>query len=66
MEVFNNYHSDEQLTYFGELAQKRKVIMTCGSDFHGKTKPLINVGRYKLNEKYYDYLANSVDKLLIR
>ena len=60
MEVFNNYHSNEQIEYFAGLAQNRKAIMTCGSDFHGKTKPLIDIGSYKFYEKYYDYLMNSI------
>ena len=65
MEAFNNYHTDEQAAYFAELAQKRSATITCGSDFHGKTKPLIDVGRYKFNKKYYDYLINSVARLRV-
>lgn len=63
MEVFNNYHDDEQIVYFADLVKKQNVIMTCGSDFHGKTKPLISIGSYKFNDKYYDYLASSVSQL---
>ncbi|MDR0660850.1 MAG: hypothetical protein LBG19_08655 [Prevotellaceae bacterium] len=63
MEVFNNYHTDEQISHFAELTQKHNAIMTAGSDFHGKTKPLINIGSYRFNEKYYDYLLNSVTEL---
>lgn len=63
MEVFNNYHSDEQIGYLTELVQKQNAIMTCGSDFHGKTKPLINLGGYKFDEKYYHYLVASVERL---
>lgn len=63
MEVFNNYHTDEQVAYFAELAKKRKAIMTCGSDFHGKTKPLIDLGCFKFDSKYADYLTDSVNRL---
>ena len=60
LEVFNNYHSMEQISYFAALAQKRNAIMTCGSDFHGKTKPLINIGQAKFDNQYEDYLEHSI------
>ena len=50
MEVFNNYHSSEQMAYFATLVQQKDCIMTCGSDFHGKTKPLSDIGQYKYKE----------------
>lgn len=39
LEVFNNYHTPEQAVYFTSLALSKGASMTCGSDFHGKTKP---------------------------
>lgn len=60
LEVFNNYHSMEQISYFADIVQKRNAIMTCGSDFHGKTKPLINIGQSKFDNQYEDYLAHSI------
>ena len=60
LEVFNNYHSSEQVKYFAELAKKRAVLMTCGSDFHGKNKPLISIGEYNNTEAYNAYLEQSV------
>jgi len=64
MEVFNNYHSSDQIEYFANLAQQGNYLMTCGSDFHGKNKPLIHVGEFKTIKKYYDYLLKSVTKLI--
>ncbi len=44
IEVFSNYHAPEQIGYFLDAARKHKAIITCGSDFHGKNKPGIQIG----------------------
>lgn len=64
LEVFNNYHNEEQIEYFASTAIQRDAIMTCGSDFHGKTKPVIDIGNYRFNDIYEDYLADSIGRLL--
>lgn len=61
LEVFNNYHSVEQIDYFTDRVQQRGVLMTCGSDFHGKTKPLIDVGQYKFKKESESSLRHSID-----
>lgn len=63
LEVFNNYHNDGQMDYFARMVKQRGALMTAGSDFHGKTKPLIQVGGYKAIERDMDYLRESVSKL---
>lgn len=63
LEVFNNYHSPEQISYFASLVQQQKALMTCGSDFHGKTKPLINIGQFKFESPFENYLKNSIRQL---
>ena len=35
------------------------MIITCGSDFHGKTKPNIEIGKFKFEPKDV-----SIDKIL--
>ncbi len=60
LEVFNNYHNNTQIEYFAELAIQKSVLMTCGSDFHGKNKPLIDIGKFKTNSKYDEYLLKSI------
>lgn len=60
VEVFNNYHTNKQIRYFAELAIKEKYLMTCGSDFHGKNKPLIEIGKYNMIEKYKSYIEKSL------
>ena len=63
LEVFNNYHDTEQIKYFANLAIKGNYLITCGSDFHGKNKPLIEIGKYKYLEEFVDYMNDSVQKI---
>lgn len=44
MEVYSSYHSKKQVEFYKEFALKNKLLITCGSDFHGKTKPSISIG----------------------
>lgn len=62
VEVFNNYHQPDQVAYFASLIRKRGALMSCGSDFHGKNKPLISIGQYSLLEEYRPYLDQSLEK----
>lgn len=63
IEVFNNYHEPEQMQYLAELAVRHKALITCGSDFHGKAKPLIEVGKYGMLSEYEGYLQESMERL---
>jgi len=64
LEVFNNYHDQKQVAYFAGLTRQRKSIMTCGSDFHGKIKPLISMGQYLPTQDYKTELSNSLRQLV--
>lgn len=44
VEVFSNYHDEETVEYFYKKGQEYGIMTTCGSDFHGKTKPAIELG----------------------
>lgn len=44
LEVYSSYHSREQVMLYKEFALKHNLLITCGSDFHGKTKPSISLG----------------------
>ncbi len=63
IEVFNNYHKNKQVEYYAGLALQNKVLITCGSDFHGKNKPLIDIGQFRINTKYTDYLTESISQI---
>jgi len=44
IEVYSSYHKPEQVKFYKEAALAQNLLMTCGSDFHGKTKPSIKIG----------------------
>ena len=44
VEVFCSYHDKETANYFYDQAKQHALIMTCGSDYHGKTKPSVKLG----------------------
>lgn len=44
VEAFSNYHDKNTTDYFYNKAIKNNLLFTCGSDFHGKTKPAIELG----------------------
>jgi 3',5'-nucleoside bisphosphate phosphatase len=46
VEVYSSYHSEDVTNHYHKLAQERDLLMTLGSDFHGKTKPSIQLGKF--------------------
>ncbi|HBT76552.1 MAG TPA: phosphatase [Planctomycetaceae bacterium] len=48
LEIYNTYHTLEQSLYLRHLAEERRLVMTCGSDFHGKTKPNVKLGVFPM------------------
>ncbi|WP_295936304.1 PHP domain-containing protein [uncultured Alistipes sp.] len=63
LEVFNNYHDPAQTDYFASLALREGAFMTCGSDFHGKTKPLIGIGQFRSDDRYNRYPSDFVNHI---
>ena len=63
LEVFNNYHTPEQAAYFASLVRSEGALMTCGSDFHGKTKPRIAVGRFPSDSRFDGRLSDFVNHI---
>lgn len=57
VEVFSSYHSKENVEFFLKMAEKYNVSVTCGSDFHGKTKPAIKLGEMG---NLFDFFQNLV------
>ncbi len=64
LEVFNNYHSHKQAAFFARVTTKRGALMTCGSDFHGNTKPRISVGQYLILEDFRQNLERGISTIL--
>lgn len=46
IEVYSSYHSPAQAEFFRRAAAARDLLVTCGSDFHGKTKPSVSLAGY--------------------
>ena len=50
IEVYHSSHSQEEMSYYLEIANKYDLLISGGSDFHGKTvKPDIELGTGKNN-----------------
>ena len=60
IEVYSSYHSKEQVEYYKEYAMRHKLILTCGSDFHGKTKPSITIGSTDCENKEDDIISEII------
>lgn len=44
IEVYSSYHNPQQVSVYQEAALTNHLLMTCGSDFHGKAKKNIKIG----------------------
>lgn len=44
VEAFSSYHTAEQAAFYVKQAEKRNLLITGGSDFHGRIKPNIELG----------------------
>ncbi len=47
LEVYSSYHDQEQAAHYKKLAAELDLVVTAGSDFHGKIKPHIQFGSRK-------------------
>lgn len=64
MEVYSSYHSPQQKDYYYQIAKEHGLLMTCGSDFHGKTKPSVHIGQCVMDEEQQEILYCRLRKLL--
>jgi hypothetical protein len=46
IEAFSSYHSPSQSDNFYNQARDYHLLATCGSDYHGKTKPEVFLGQH--------------------
>lgn len=63
IEVYSNYHDSNHIKYYNEFAKKHNLIISCGSDFHGKNKPNIQMGKYGLDIDGNPILTNFLKKI---
>ena len=65
IEVYSSYHNDPQVDFYRQAALSKDLLMTCGSDFHGKTKKSIKIGGIDCDgqeEKIISALLESIKK----
>lgn len=62
IEVFSSYHSNETIDFFYNKAIENKLLITCGTDFHGKNKPNIELGKFEY--EIGNYLCKNPDLIL--
>lgn len=60
LEAYSNWHTPEQQDYYADFCRKKNLLITCGSDFHGKMKPEIALGSVKNNS--YQIVLNLQEK----
>ena len=46
VEVYCSYHNSDTAKFFHDIALKLGLMMTCGSDYHGKIKPSVALDGY--------------------
>lgn len=59
IDIIHRNHGAAVLARFYEAAQKKHLLVTCGSDYHGKTKPSVAIGQYNCPISYPEMKAKS-------
>lgn len=54
VEVFSNYHDEETIRFFLDKGKSSHLLITCGSDYHGKTKSAIELGETRCTINEYE------------
>lgn len=49
-EVYCSYHDSKEAKFYRDIVLKNNLLMTCGSDYHGTTKPNIHLGDTGYND----------------
>jgi predicted metal-dependent phosphoesterase TrpH len=63
IEVFSSYHNPEQVRFYHQAATSANLLMTCGSDFHGKTKKSIKIGGIDCEGKEEEIITSLMDQI---
>ena len=62
IEAYSSYHDDETIKFYFCQAQKHQLLISAGSDFHGKIKPAITLGNMEI-ENQVEMLEKFLRKL---
>lgn len=66
IEAFSSYHTPQQAELFVRAAHDRNMFVTCGSDYHGKTKPSIGIGQHCCPVPYEEIITHILqDKMCL-
>ena len=49
IEASTSWHNQKEQDYYLQFCQKKNILATCGSDFHGRSKPNIALGQVENN-----------------
>lgn len=60
IEVYYPDHTDQQVNYYRQLAEKHGILITGGSDYHGANKPGVDIGVYNGDTKLSLSLINTM------
>ncbi len=50
IEVYTSYHDKDDNDFYNDIVKEFDLVKTCGSDFHGITKPNIKIGQTGFSE----------------
>lgn len=64
IEVFSPYHTQQDIKQYLEMVREQSCFVTCGSDFHGKAKPALQLGESQATNKFDKLLLVFVQKCL--
>lgn len=64
IEVFSSYHDSDISSHYLRVAEQNNLFVTCGSDFHGKHKPQIQLGGHKAVWNDQRLISGLADRLL--
>lgn len=64
LEVFSSYHSPKDIAFYMDIVKDASCFVTCGSDFHGKTKPAIQLGASNATSKHENLIHVFIHRCL--
>lgn len=59
VEIYHSKHTKEDSRYYKGIAEKLDLLITGGSDFHGKNSPGVRLGDILLDDKYVQRLIDA-------
>ncbi|MGL4393093.1 MAG: PHP domain-containing protein [Fusobacteriaceae bacterium] len=63
IEVYSSYHKHSDIEFYEKIAKEKNLLITCGTDFHGKNKPKIHLGEFN-NKINFENISKKLNLLL--